>query len=323
MTRLFIRPLRAVLAGVLASTLLPATVFAMSHVQRSPGVTGHESASSTLGLAVLDAAQTTTEKGVTSLTQASADDTTGIMKVYAGIDSTGISGYPDNYIAMAFAQISASGTFVGTGTGPVTVSFYLDFDGTFETYSGNIFHQLVANLAIGRVESATTPYGTVQYGASLSFTTYLLDDADVLTEAKTTRSYVSTEFTSVEELYGGATATIVSDAQHDIAGTLRVDIDLAPGDIFSVVANVLAQVNPEPVPPFSQPFDYSQSAGAVDGLNTGAIRIVVPEGYSFSGDEGLWTSSVTAVPEPATVALMAAGLTLIVGAARWRVRHTR
>lgn len=258
--------------------------------------------------------------GVKVLSKAAADDRTGVGKVYAEIDSRGVTGVPDALIGYAFAQTQGFGRVVGAGTGPVDITFVYEFDGAFATYGGNVFHQLGALLQVS-LPSPAVQFTNVDYRARMDFRTDLLDADAVNMSGSSTMSYFEPGFVFVENAFADGAFTAVRQNMDDLAGELRLKLSLAPGQLFQVLSNVFANVTPEPLIPTAGPLDYSQSWGAVDGFNTGTLRIELPAGYSLSGDEGLLTAAavtVPAIPEPGTWALMVLGLTALGAAARRR-----
>lgn len=258
--------------------------------------------------------------GVTFVGKAQGDDATGTVRVFSEIDSRGVGGVPDLLIGSAFAQNTSSGVLVGSpGSGPVDVTFVFTFDGSFHTYSGNVFHQLIGTLTLG-VPSSTVAFTNVNYQSQLVFRTDLLDDTAVRTESKGNVTYFEPGFVYVDEPYAGATSSVINDDMDDLIGEIRLTVTMDPGQSFVLVNNLSTQVTPEPIhPEAGPPFDYSQSWGAVDGFNTGRLSILLPQGYTLEGNTGLLTAAVAPpVPEPATWGLMAAGLAVLGAIARRR-----
>lgn len=259
--------------------------------------------------------------GVVFVGKAQGDDGTGTVRVYSEIDSRGVGGVPDLLIGSAVATTTSNGVLVSSaGGGPVDVTFVLTFDGSFHTYSGNVFHQLVGTLTVG-VPSATVAFTNVTYQSQLTFRTDLLDDTAVRTESKANVTYFEPGFVYVDEPYANASQTVISDGMDDLIGEIRLTVTMAPGQSFVLVNGLSTQVTPEPILPSTGPFDYSQSWGAVDGFNTGRLSILLPEGYALEGNTGLLASAVVAppVPEPATWGMLAAGLALTCAIARRRI----
>lgn len=310
-----------VLGAALAS--LGQAAHALTLVQRSP-LNGPSTIDQALGPGAqsVNLSESIFESagGVKVLSKAAADDRTGVGKVYAEIDSRGVAGVPDVLIGYAFAQTQGFGRVVGAGTGPVDITFVYEFDGAFATYGGNVFHQLGALLQVS-LPSPSVQFTNVDYRARMDFRTDLLDADAVNMSGASTMSYFEPGFVFVENEFADGAFTAVRHNMDDLAGELRLKLSLAPGQLFQVLSNVFANVTPEPLIPTAGPLDYSQSWGAVDGFNTGTLRIELPAGYSLAGDEGLLTAAavtVPAIPEPGTWALTVLGLTALGAVARRR-----
>lgn len=270
----------------------------------------------------LQATPFVSERGVTIVSKSQADDSTGVIRVYSAVDSRDVSGIPDALIGSALGQVLAKGTLVGpVGSEAVDLSFVFDFDGAFHTYGGNVFHQLGSTLSVA-LPSATVPFSNVEYVAAMDFRTDLLDAQAINVFGKTEKRYFEPGFVWVVQDYEGASFGVNSQTMELVAGTVRLDMSLDVGQSFILVANLFSWTSPEPLIPVSGALDYSESWGAVDGFNTGMLRIELPEGYSLAGEEGLLTSTVvtTPVPEPGTWALFAAGLLMLALLARRRRR---
>ena len=260
--------------------------------------------------------------GVTIVTKSQADDSTGVIRVYSAIDSRDVSGIPDALIGTALGQVLAKGTVAGpAGSGPVDLGFAFDFDGAFHTYGGNVFHQLGAALSVS-LPSTTVAFSNVEHVASMDFRTDLLDAAAINVAGKTERRYFAPGFVYTVEDFDGASFSVIEKSMERVAGSVRLDMSLDVGQSFILVVNLFSWTSPEPlIPVVGGRLDYSESWGAVDGFNTGRLRIELPEGITLAGQEGLLTSTVvtTPVPEPGTWALLAAGLLAL----PWLARHRR
>ncbi len=308
-----------IVAAALASFALPSGAASQAQISL-PNVPGQISLGSGVQSLNLDAQPYESAGGVTFVGKAQADDGTGTVRVYSEIDSRGVSGIPDLMTGLTLGQTQSQATLIGTpGSDPVDVTFVFRFDGSFHTYSGNVFHQLGATLTVA-VPSTTVPFSNVQYNSQLAFSSYLLDDSVVLTSTTGNSTYFEPGFIWKDVPYAGASQTIISDSMDDLIGEVRLTVSMSAGQSFQLIANLHAQVNVEPLIPIVGGLDYSQSWGAVDGFNTGRLSIVLPEGYALQGDTGLLTAAVVAppVPEPATWGLMAAGLAVLGAFARRR-----
>ena len=173
------------------------------------------------------------------------------------------------------------------------------FDGAFHTYGGNVFHQLGATCPVALPSTAILG-SNVEHVASMDFRTDLLDAEAINVFGKTEKRYFAPGFVYTVENFDGASVTVDTQTMERVAGTVRLDMSLDVGQSFILIANLFSWTSPEPLIPVSGGLNYSESWGAVDGFNTGRLRIDCP-GLSLAGPEGLLTSAVvtTRCPSPA------------------------
>lgn len=295
-------------------TALPALVHATTMIQRGP-VDAPNDVQTRSGSGYLswnlDEVPFVSDGGVKLTTKVAADDGTGVIRVYAESDTRGVSGIPDTHIALARGQVSASAVLAGTGTAPVPVSFRFGFDGSFLTHAGNSFHQLGAGIVV------TLP-SFITHQVSMDFSSYLLDDNAINVAGKSEVSYLDANFTYITEPYAGGSYGALSTSMEEVAGFVQLDMMMLPGQRFEIAAHLLAQSYSEPLIPTDGPLDYSQSWGAVDGFNTGTLAIMLPEGFTLTGNAAMLTNAVAPVPEPQVYALFAAGLAAVLAMTRRR-----
>ena len=264
------------------------------------------------------------ERGVKLTTKVAADDSTGVIRVYAGSDTRGVSGIPDVFIAHALGQVSSTAvTLVGSGTDPVPVSFQFAFDGSFLTHSGSSFHHLGSSMAVA-VPSTFVP---ITYQVDMNFRSLANDAGPISVDTRSEMSYLNSDFQYVTEAYAGGSGTVLSQTMEEVAGLVRLHVMILPGQSFEFAVNLFAQSYSMPLTTTTGTADYSQSAGAVDALHTGTLAIVLPAGYSLTSDAEMFTNAVvpavTPVPEPRVYALLAAGLGTVLAMTRRRrsMRH--
>ncbi len=259
-------PRSVLLATLLSGSALLAAAETM--VQRSPH-TAPNTVQTLLGSGLqslnLEETAFVSDKGVSIVSKTQADDGNGVIRVYSAIDSRGVSGIPDALTGLALGQVLAQGTVVGpVGGGAVDLGFAFDFDGTFHTYGGNVFHQLGATLSVA-LPSTTVPGSNVEHVASMDFRTDLLDAAAIKVFGKTEKRYFAPGFVYTVENFEGASFTVDTRTMERVAGTVRLDMSLPVGQSFILVANLFASTSPEPLIPVSGGLNYSESWGAVDG----------------------------------------------------------
>ena len=213
----------------------------------------------------------------------------------------------DAVTAAAFGTMTYSGTFTG-GHGTVPVEFSFGFDGSFEDVVGRPTLSFSGGLTV----TTYGPSGQVAYGSGVGF--FTINGAPLANSIIATRAIGS----SPHEPFEAARPLVTSMTFADLSAVGKVSIDLAPGTLVVVAADLAGS------PATEVNADVTvrlPSAGTVDFMNTGRLRVVVPPGYGFDDPSGQFAAIVTEVPEPNMFWLMAAGTLVLAAAARRRMRH--
>ncbi|MEM9175267.1 MAG: hypothetical protein AAGC67_08525 [Myxococcota bacterium] len=191
----------------------------------------------------------------------------------------------------------------GAPSGPVDLELELAFDGAFEVMTGQPGLLLTGDLIVTQIQGFFPPAGTI-YQSLLTFSLTPVNPAyavEVLTEG------VSSPLGGgASTPYLGAEFEVVSSAENDLDGIVRLTVPISEGETLLLTSLVNAVVVPEPgTAPPSSGVDVRASSGAVDFSNTATLRAFLPEGYSLMTDDPLVDA---VVPEPGLGALCSAGI---------------
>lgn len=317
------RLLQPLFATVLAVSPLLA-VAAGSAVRGPSNVAADDSevANAASGLIELNAARerVSTVHGYDSVTSISVDADRGVIKGYAEFELPGSGTFntADTIGSSVFGSVSSPVTFSGA-TAPFTVTAELRFDGSFTALDGLPTLSLAGNITASTFTAI--PFTQSIYQSQLAF---IMSKATATYEPVAVLTSLATEdiggVETVDPAYAGATQVVVSDAASSLEGIVRLSIEVDPAQSYIFSSNLLGLVTAEPGS-FSSgsSAELLASAGVVDFSHTGEFTLYVPQGITVSGDSLMQNVVVTAVPEPASYALMLAGL-LTVGIARYRRR---
>lgn len=235
----------------------------------------------------------TSPAGVVTKTKVLIDETQGTVKGYAGIDGKNV---PANNVdvgnALASGVLGATGVLAGP-SGPATISFVFDFDGKLITEKGHPNLTLIGNVSAS--------VGGYSYISQLGFS----DDGS-LPQAFLTKvgRRFPTSTGGFGEVYAGATPEVIDATPSSLAGRAKITLQASAGDTITFSSLLSGNAGTQFLPG-SQPTD---SAGFVDFLNTGTLRVFLPTGYSLVGTSPLLRNFASAVPEPASRWSLALGL---------------
>ncbi len=264
-----------------------------------------------------------TDAGYNSVTSILVDTTTGVVQGYAEYSLASDQTYADIDAAggSGVGAIFSLDTFlVGPGTGgsdTVDVTVEMAFDGEFIITDGSPTLFLGADLTATTLNFATTiPTGMI-YQSVLTFSSPAIADpgAPVDTIFGSSVSSVLGGGGSME--FDGASAEVISATLENLDAILRLTFPLTIGDSFSLAGVMIGGAGPSPDitdTDMTDGFDVLAAAGAVDFSNSASLSIILPAGYSFSGEDPLLSSIVSSapVPIPAALWLFVSGLMVLV-----------
>lgn len=236
--------------------------------------------------------------GWSSLTQIYMDPTAGVIKGLAGIDLQQPVALSDKGIgSTAIGTIGGMATLVGNGTAPVDVSFELAFDGRFQLTSGAPYLGLTGSI-----------FAMSSSGASSSSTLSFQTSGDI---ANPTRIQVEKYQSYLPVTTGGQTSyvpdpvtvpTVISAVPDLVSGVVRAHLLMTPGQTVSLGGTLTGLAYA------SGDTQFEPGAGLVNFLDTGTLRIVLPQGYSLDSRDPMFAKVTSAVPEPETWQCLLTGL---------------
>lgn len=279
------------LLTVLSSSAIAATSISVGAAVRGPSTAAEDSLESvgvSAGIVDLnpDALPVWVNRGYQSTTRISVDGLTGLIKGSAAIDlPNAIAGgiAPSSAVVGSFAFAAP---LLGAGTEAVSIVVELKFDGAFKVDAGSPFLNLVGTVAAG---------SSSIYSSSLSF--WQANQADGVQ----IETYAEDENGTP---YAGASPLVLSSTPDALAGIARVSFQARPGEIVAFSTSLMGIS----MAGYDGSSGWLASAGSVDFLHTGALRILVPQGYGLDSDVPLLQSVVQVVPEPDAALLLALGL---------------
>lgn len=278
------------------------------------------------GLLEANAAMTpfVTSKGMETLTYARVDTSNGTMGGYAGmtLNSSVVLDLGNDAVGASAGSILQVQEFMlvndGGGAAVVDATFEFEFHGSFVTNAGTPTLNLNGALSVTTIDQfipPTIPDGKL-YISELSFLSSALSAGAVEVLTNSLEADAVTGVTNTSP-YPGTSYEILGSDAGNLHAIIRMAVPLETGDVFSVFANLIGLAAPEPDPNDSDIEDgisVLASSGAVDFSNTGSLRILLPEGYSFESVDPLLnnvTVATTPVPIPASLFLLAPALTIL------------
>lgn len=263
-----------------------------------------------------------TDAGFDAISSINVDTTTGVIKGYVEYDLAN----PQTYSNIAEAGSSSAGGGVTLDTfltGPadpgapdtIDVTVEMSLHGSFVINSGSPTLLFAGDLALTTFDALALPISGTIYQSAFSFHSPAIGmpGADV----DTTFGSSVAEFLGPSMDYAGASVELISAELDNLEAILRLTAPVSVGDSFLLTGFVIGGAGPSPDPAdtdMNDGVDVLASAGAVDFSNTASIRILLPDGYSFSGADPLLDNIVVAapVPLPAPLYLMFAACAMLV-----------
>ncbi len=236
-----------------------------------------------------------TPDGMESVTSMRVDSSTALIQGYVAYDLDQAQSYPtsDDVSSAATGGFITLDTFLAAPGNPnapdtVDITIELDLTGFFEINAGAPTMILQGDIALTTFNLAN-PAGGLIYQTTFGFLSSALNDVN---------NPVSTNFGStVNALFGGdpqdfngGAVIINSQALDDLSAKLTLTVPVTLGDSFLLTGFVLGGIAPQPDPADldpEDPVDVVPSSGVIDFSNSANIRILVPEGYAFEGDDSL------------------------------------
>jgi hypothetical protein len=227
------------------------------------------------------------ERGYLSTTRISVDGVNGLIKGYAGIEagSAIAGGYAPS--SGVYGLYTFAAPLSGAGTEAVPIVVELNFDAAFHATAGSPVLHLVGTVAAGgadNIYSSTLSFWQAGVGGDVLVETYAEDGNG--------------------NPYAGATPTVLSSSADSLAGIARVSFSAKPGEIIAFSIGLMGTA----MAGWDGSSGWLPSTGSVDFLHTGALSILLPQGYGLDSDLPLLQNVVQVVPEPASLLLMGLGL---------------
>lgn len=243
--------------------------------------------------------------GLSSITSVSVDEAQGRLHAYTSFDlPTTVAGYST---IESLGILGGYSVFHGPnslGSAAVPVTFEMSIHGAFGPVSANpatvtLFGELDLQIA------NTFAGGAVE--ADISMLSLGRNSGAVTVTQKKTQQINNGPAVD----FAGAAPTVLSTAENNLQGVVRVTTLIKPGQYVSVSNGLGALAMPAYtlLPTLPIQFVSLPSSGSVDASNTANVRIYVPYGYGFdTSGPSLFSTTVTSVPEPAQGLLLVAGL---------------
>lgn len=244
----------------------------------------------------------TTTKGLSTVAAVSVDNTDGVIRGFASASlpaaTTFIVGTDAIGTSAAGVLSILSTDLLGDDSAPTTLTFEMEFDGSFVTTSGMPSFELFGDLTITTIDtSGLLPTGTI-YQSLLQFSSSVATAGIVTTQVSGIESPLlggpSTPFS-------GAFAEILSTDAATLHGRVGMTVPVTAGLQLVFSAVIAGAVSPEIDPSdtdFEDGVDLLASAGAVDFSHTATVRILLPEGYALENTDPLLAGIVETTPVP-------------------------
>jgi hypothetical protein len=239
-----------------------------------------------------------------STTTIRVDADRGVIKGLAGFSlANNVATTPaDGVTALALGVAQGNGVLntLGVSTDPVRIEFA--FNGRFTGISGDPFMSFVGGLTVVQGDLLQPGRQTI-YQSELGF--FRGQGQGLHTQTTASRLTIVGDMQTLDDPFAGALPLVVESSADGLSGVVSVSFVPEPG-AFILVAATLSGTTGAELDALGT--TRLASGGTVEFQNSGTLRILLPQGYSFADPDSLLANVATVVPEPASIWMLSMGI---------------